>query len=374
MINPDYKKLAGILVNYSVSLQKGEKVLIEATDSPEGLIQAVVDEVISAGGIPFIDIKSMRIQRTLLINAEKNAIKAIAECELDRMKKMDAWIGIRGALNSKELSDVPPDKMKLYSTCWLKPVHFEERVNNTKWVVLRAPTPGFAQDAKMSTEAFEEYYFNVCTKINWEKASVAMDALVELMNRTDAVHIKGNNTDLNFSIKDIPAVKCDGHYNIPDLEVFTAPVKNSVNGFINYNVPSSYNGFTFENIRLEFKDGKIIKAEANDTARINKIFDSDEGARFIGEFALGLHPLINKPIDDILFDEKINGSFHFTPGGAYENEADNGNRSSVHWDLVCIQTPDYGGGEIYFDGNLIRKDGRFVIKELENLNPENLVC
>ena len=374
MINPDYKKLAGILVNYSVSLRKGEKVLIEATDSPEELIQAVVDEVISAGGIPFIDIKSMRIQRTLLINGEKNAIKAIAECELDRMKKMDAWIGIRGALNSKELSDVPPDKMKLYSTCWLKPVHFEERVNNTKWVVLRAPTPGFAQDAKMSTEAFEEYYFNVCTKINWEKASAAMDALVELMNRTDAVLIKGNNTDLNFSIKDIPAVKCDGHYNIPDLEVFTAPVKNSVNGFINYNAPSSYNGFTFENIRLEFKDGKIIKAEANDTARINKIFDSDEGARFIGEFALGLHPLINKPIDDILFDEKINGSFHFTPGGAYENEADNGNRSSVHWDLVCIQTPDYGGGEIYFDGNLIRKDGRFVIKELENLNPENLVC
>jgi aminopeptidase len=374
MICQDYKKLAEVLVQYSVSLKKGEKVLIEAIDSPEELVHAVIEEVIAVNAVPVIDIKLMRLQRALLMKANEDGIKAIAESELNRMKQMDAWIGIRGAINSKQLVDIPSKKMELYNTHWLKPVHFEERVNNTKWVVLRAPTPSFAQDAKMSTEAFENYYFKVCTGINWERASKAMNPLVDLMNKTDLVQIKGAEVNLSFSIKNIPAVKCDGHYNIPDLEVFTAPVKNSVNGTIKYNAPSSYNGFTFENIKLEFKDGKIINAQANDTERINKIFDSDKGARFVGEFALGLHPLINNPIDDILFDEKINGSFHFTPGGAYENEADNGNRSSVHWDLVCIQTPEYGGGEIYFDGKLIRKNGRFVIKELENLNPENLVC
>jgi len=373
MISSRYQKLARVLVGYSTSLKKGEKVLIEAIDAPDELIQAVINEVLEVKAVPLVEIKRMSFQRTLLMNANEKSIQAIAECELDRMKKMDAWIGIRGALNSREFVDIPSKKIKSYNTHWLKPVHFEERVNNTKWVVLRAPTHSFAQDAKMSTEAFEEYYFNACTGIDWEKASKAMNPLVEIMNSTNMVRIKGPGTNLSFSIKDIPAVKCDGHYNIPDLEVFTAPVKTSVNGTISYNAPSSYNGFTFENIQLEFKDGKIIHATANNSEKIKKIFNSDQGAKYIGEFALGLHPLINKPMDDILFDEKINGSFHFTPGGAYENEADNGNRSSVHWDLVCVQTPPYGGGEIYFDGKLIRKDGRFVTKKLENLNPENLV-
>ncbi|MEW8976720.1 MAG: aminopeptidase, partial [Exiguobacterium sp.] len=237
-------------------------------------------------------------------------------------------------------------------------------------VVLRFPTASMAQLANQSTEAFEDFYFDVCT-LDYEKMGQAMEPLVDLMNRTDRVRLVGPGTDLSFSIKDIPAIKCAGNANIPDGEVFTAPVKDSVNGVISYNTPSPYQGFTFENVKLTFKDGKIIEATANDTDRINQVFDTDAGSRFVGEFAIGVNPFIQHPMKDILFDEKIDGSFHFTPGQAYE-EAYNGNDSSVHWDLVNIQRPDYGGGEIWFDDVLIRKDGRFVLPELEVLNPENL--
>jgi aminopeptidase len=198
-----------------------------------------------------------------------------------------------------------------------------------------------------------------------------MDPLKELMEKTDQVHILGPGTDLTFSIKGMSAIKCDGHVNIPDGEIFSAPLRESVNGRISYNTPSLYQGFTYENIVLEFKDGKIVKASSSDTARIEAVFNTDEGARYIGEFALGVNPYIQKPMKDTLFDEKIDGSFHFTPGVCYD-ECNNGNKSAIHWDLVCIQRPDYGGGEIYFDKTLVRKDGRFVLSELEVLNPENL--
>ena len=202
--------------------------------------------------------------------------------------------------------------------------------------------------------------------------SKAMDKLVDLMNKTDKVRLVSKDTDISFSIKDIPAIKCAGEMNIPDGEVYTAPVKDSVNGVITYNTPSLHSGFTYENIQLTFKDGKIIKATANNTEKINEVFDIDEGARFVGEFAIGVNPYILEPMKDTLFDEKITGSIHFTPGACYE-DAPNGNDSALHWDLVLIQRPEYGGGEIYFDDVLIRKDGIFVLDELKCLNPENLI-
>jgi len=244
------------------------------------------------------------------------------------------------------------------------------RVNNTKWVLLRYPNAAMAQLAGMSRAAFEDYYFDVCC-LDYAKMSKAMDSLVARLDNTSVVRITGPGTDLEFSIKGIGAVKCDGDRNIPDGEIYTAPVKDSVNGVLSVNTPSEEQGFTYENIRFEFKDGRIVNATANDTKRINELLDTDEGARYIGEFAFGVNPYILKPMKDTLFDEKISGSFHFTPGNAYE-EADNGNRSAVHWDLVTIQREDYGGGEIYFDGELIRKDGIFVPEDLLCLNPENL--
>ena len=190
---------------------------------------------------------------------------------------------------------------------------------------------------------------------------------------TDSVRIVGENTDLRFSIKGMPAIPCGGQYNIPDGEIFTAPVRGSVEGYVSYNAPTVYNGVSFDGVRLEFSKGKIVKAAAaGNASKLAEILNSDEGARYISEFAMGFNPYVKTPMRDILFDEKISGSFHFTPGQAYE-EADNGNRSRIHWDLVCIQTPEYGGGEIYFDGRLVRKDGLFIGDGIEKLNPEYLL-
>lgn len=304
------------------------------------------------------------------MGANEDQINETAELEAARMKKMHAYIGIRGPLNSSDWADVPAEKMSIYQRIWSKKVHSEIRVPNTKWCVMRYPSPSMAQMAGMSTEQFEDFYFNVCN-LDYSKMADAMVPLAHLMEKTDKVRITGKGTDLSFSIKGLPAIKCAGNANIPDGEVYSAPVKNSVNGYITYNTPAEYQGFTYENIRLEFKDGKIIQATANDTQRINQVFDTDEGARYVGEFAIGVNPYILKAMKDTLFDEKIMGSFHFTPGNSYD-ECNNLNKSAIHWDLVCIQTPEYGGGEIWFDDVLIRKDGRFVLKELDVLNPENL--
>ncbi|MEK3991516.1 aminopeptidase [Robertmurraya sp. FSL R5-0851] len=362
--------LAKNLINYSVKLQPGEKVLIENFGLQRELVTALVKEAYAAGGHPFVLLKDQQVDRALLLGAREDQFNLMADFEANVMSQMDAYIGLRSGDNINEHADVPDDKMKIHGSTIGKKVHRDIRVPKTKWVVLRYPNSSMAQLAKMSTEGFEDFYFNVCN-LDYGKMDHAMNVLVELMNKTDKVRITGPGTDLSFSIKDIPAIKCSGQMNIPDGEVYTAPVRDSVNGVITYNTPSPYQGFTFENVKLTFKDGKIVEATANDTERINRIFDTDEGARFVGEFAIGVNPYILHPMQDILFDEKIDGSFHFTPGQCYD-DAFNGNHSNIHWDMVNIQRSDYGGGEMYFDDVLVRKDGRFVIKELEVLNPENL--
>jgi aminopeptidase len=368
--DPRIETLAKNLINYSIRLQKGEKVLIENFGLQRELVVALVKEAYAVGGYPFVSLKDHQVDRALIMDGKQEQYQMIADFEADVMRRMDAYIGLRSGNNINEFADIPDEQLKLQGQTVGQKVHREIRVPKTRWVVLRYPTSSMAQLAKMSTEQFEDFYFDVCN-LDYSKMDEAMDPLVELMNKTDKVRLTGKGTDLTFSIKDIPAIKCSGQMNIPDGEVYTAPVRDSVNGQITYNTPSPYNGFTFENVQLTFKDGKIIEASANNTERINKIFDTDEGARFIGEFAIGVNPFISHPMQDILFDEKIDGSFHFTPGQAYD-DAYNGNNSNIHWDMVMIQRPEYGGGEIYFDDVLIRKDGRFVIPELEALNPENL--
>ena len=364
-------ELAKTLINYSVRLKPGENILIETIGSELPLAKALIREAYLAGGVPYLTIKNNELLRELLSSANVEQIKKMAEYEIARMKDMQAYIGLRVGENVSEMSAVPSDKMKIYGEHYGKPLHSDQRVKHTKWCVLRYPNHSMAQLAGMATDVFEDFYFKVCN-LDYSKMSVAMDSLVEYMEKTDKVRITGKDTDLSFSMKGLPAIKCDGQLNIPDGEVFSAPVKDSVNGFITYNSPAVYQGVTFENIRLEFENGKIIKATANDTERINKIFDTDAGARFVGEFAIGVNPFIDKPMKDTLFDEKIKGSMHFTPGCCYD-ECNNGNKSSIHWDLVFIQRPEYGGGEIWFDDVLIRKDGIFVVEELKCLNPENLI-
>lgn len=368
------EKLAYNLVNYSCRLKKGENVLIKVYGEGEerSLVMAIIQEVYKVGANPFVWNHDPQIMRELLKKCNDEQIKTWAESDLMLMKKMDAYIGLWGGNNNAENSSIKEENYKIYEKLYLDPVHMHQRVKNTKWVVLNYPTSSMAQQASMSTDEFEDFYFKVCN-LDYSKMDKAMDNLVSLMNKTDKVKIIGEGTNLEFSIKNIPAIKCAGIMNIPDGEVFTAPVRDSINGVLSYNTPSLYSdGFTYENIKLEFKNGKIVNASANDNERINKIFDTDEGARYIGEFAIGVNPYITKPMKDTLFDEKIMGSFHFTPGACYD-EAPNGNKSTIHWDLVCIQTKEYGGGEMYFDDVLIRKDGIFVIDELKCLNPENLI-
>jgi aminopeptidase len=369
MSDPRIHKLADVLISHSLRLQPGERVLIETYDIPDVFITALIDRVVQAGAIPFAETKSNRVLRKLYQNATDDMMARWAGWELSRMQQMDAYIGARGSQNALELSDVPADRMSEYQKHLWRTVH-GHRVAKTKWVVLRYPSPAFAQAAGMSTEAFEDFYFDVCT-LDYAKMDRAQQPLRERMLQTDKVRLTGRGTDLTFSIKNIGAVICSGARNIPDGECYSCPVKDSVNGVIHYNTPTLYNGARFEDIRLVFKEGKIVEATGSDTARLNAILDTDAGARYIGEFAIGFNPYITRPMLDVLFDEKIAGSFHFTPGQAYES-ADNGNRSAVHWDMVFIQTPEQGGGEIWFDDTLIRKDGLFVPADLHGLNPDNL--
>ena len=359
-----FDKLAKLLVEYSIRLKRNENVLIEAFDTPDEMTIALIRAARKVGGVPFVQTYHARVNRALALEASDRQLNLLASHELTRMKRMDAYIAVRGSNNITELSDVPVEKMKSLAKK-MRPVQ-DQRVKKTKWVVLRWPTSSMAQLAGMSTEAFEDFYFDVCT-LDYGKLLPGMKALKRLMEKTDRVEIKGPGTDLRFSIKGIPAVICGGDRNIPDGEVFSCPVRDSVQGNVTFNAPSIYQGIGFDGIRLEFKDGKIVNATSNETKKLNKILDSDPGARYIGEFSLGFNPRVLQPMRDILFDEKIAGSFHFTPGQAYD-EADNGNRSQVHWDMVSIQRPEYGGGEIYFDGKLIRRDGEFLPKQLRSLN------
>ena len=363
------KKLSDILVNYSCKVKKGDKVMISYEgEACKHLVRQIIKDVYTVGGLPYAEIRDSSVNREILLGCEASQIEFMNDYLLAQMKGMDAYIAVRGGQNTSELSDVPQERLNIYNK-GLRPV-LDYRVNHTKWVVLRYPNYAMAQLANTSLEAFEEFFFNVCT-LDYDKMSKAMDPLVDLMNKTDKVRITGPGTDLVFSIKDIPAIKCDGDKNIPDGEVYTAPVRESMNGVISYNTPSEEQGFTFENIVFEVKDGRIIKAAANNEQRINKYLDTDPDARYFGEFAIGINPYILYPMKDTLFDEKISGSIHLTPGSAYE-DAFNGNKSSIHWDLVLIQREDYGGGEIWFDDILIRKDGIFTLPTLEALNPDDL--
>jgi len=365
MKDPRNDKLADVLINHSCEVKKGDQVYIalkgnEALELGKVLIRKVTE----AGAIPFWYYNDESLMRQFMLRFNKEQLKKYAAFHLSMVKKTDCYISVAGSNNSFDLADIPPEQMKMFKEIFWKPVFGDQIIKKARWVGLRFPNNAMAQLAKKPQEIFEDFFYDVCT-INYKKMSRAMDPLVRLMEKTDKVHIKGKGTDLTFSIKGINVIKCGGRHNIPDGEVFTAPVKNSINGVITYNTPSLYEGTVFDGIRFEFKDGKIVKANATQNEdKMNKILDIDKGARYIGEFALGVNPMIKEPMLDTLFDEKIDGSFHLTPGRSYD-DAPNGNTSAIHWDLVCIQRKDYGGGEIWFDDKLIRKDGKFVIPALK---------
>jgi aminopeptidase len=366
MADPREQKLAELLVTYSVQLQRGESCLINAVDIPTTMTEALIKAVYKAGGYPVVNLWNQRLERAMCEYATVESLTKWADVDTYRMKQMDAFIGIRGIANVRELATIG-EKANLASTYYNTPVHMKTRLPHTKWVVLRYPTEVMAMQAGMGTVEFEEFFYTVCTQVDYSAMAEAMAQAKTFLDTVDQVHIKARNTDLSFSIKNMPWIPCAGRMNIPDGEIYSCPVRDSVNGTITYNTESTYHGHCFKDVSFTFKDGRIIEAHADDDALLNAVLDIDEGARYIGEFALGCNPGIIKPMDNTLFDEKIFGSIHFTPGNAYE-DCDNTNRSAVHWDLVQIQRPEYGGGEMYFDGVLVRKDGVFVHPSLTCLN------
>ena len=371
MTDPRFHELARQLVHRSTKVGSGDKLLIEAIDVPRLFVEALIETCYEAGGIPFVQLRDQSIWRAALSRATATQLETLASVDAKLMKQMDAYIGVRGSHNVSEWSDIPKEQIQLYEELYAKPVHFDIRVRETRWCILRWPTSAMAQLAQMPTRAFEDFYFRVCT-LDYSKMEEAAKALVARMERTDRVRLVAPGTDLHFSIRGIPAIPCTGEMNIPDGEVFTAPVKDSVRGTIQFNTPTIYQGHTHEQVRLVFEQGRVVDASSSDTAHLEQVLDTDEGSRFVGEFAIGFNPHITKPMKDILFDEKIAGSIHFTPGQAYE-EADNGNRSKIHWDLVLCMGAGDGGGEIWFDDELIRKDGVFLTGDLIPLNAEHLV-
>ena len=372
MLDPRVTRLAELMANHSLHLTKDDKVLLHAFDIPEEAAAEYVRVLRGTGAQVVTRLENSRVRRQMLLGMDEANAGTIADIELHEMKHMTCYEALRGGANYAEANDVPGETMKMWQRVYAQPVVFGQRVPNTRWVVTRWPSPGMAQQASMSTDAFEDFYFRVCT-VDYAKMAEACKPLADLMNKTDRVHIKGPGTDLTFSIKDIGAVPCCGEANIPDGECFSCPVRDSVNGEITYNTVSLYQGTEYNDIRYVCKDGKIVEASAGaNTAKLNEILDTDEGARYFGEFAIGFNPDVLHPMKDTLFDEKIAGSFHLTPGNAYPPPGGNGNKSAIHWDTVLIQRPDYGGGEIWFDGVLIRKDGLFVPENLQGLNPDRL--
>jgi len=362
-------KMAEVLVGYSVALRPGETVYVEAFDVPTPVLEALLEQIHRADAIPLISQKSFRLLRKCLLYASGESMRSAGHIELERMKKADAYIGIKAPVNITEYADIPALQWDLYHRFWWEPVHIKRRLSQTRWVTLRWPTAAMAQQAGMSTESFEDLYFKSCT-MDYQALSIAMEPLRRLMEKTGKVHITGPGTDISFSIKGIPAIKCDGHLNLPDGEVSTAPVMGSTEGEISFNVPMTYQGNVLNHITLEFHQGNVVNFSASDNQTLDSILAVDQGARCVGEFALGVNPIIRRPMHDILFDEKISGSLHLALGNAYP-QADNGNRSRIHADMVLLQNPGWGGGTVYFDGVQISKDGKFVIEELNSLNPDS---
>lgn len=360
------KELASLIVNYSIRVEKDEKVLI-TTQSMETreFISYLIDEIYKNGGVPCLKINDPILGAKLTEGNNDARIKLLKKIQENEVELFDSFINIRYATNDYENKNASGEMSKKLSQALLP--SSDVRVNQRKWVLLNYPSLLDSYKAKMTSREFMKFALNVMT-VNYEEMGKLIKPLKKLMDKTDKVRIVSPGTDLTFSIKGMGSIPCVGEMNIPDGELYSAPVKTSVNGTITYNTPSPYQGRVYNHVSLEFKDGKIIHATCDeDNEKLNEIFDTDEGARYVGEFSLGFNPEILYPMGDILYDEKILGSIHFTPGQAYK-DCYNGNDSGIHWDMVLIQREDYGGGEIYFDDVLIRKNGMFVLDELKPLN------
>ena len=367
MLNdPRLNATAKIIARHALDVQPGHRVLVDALDDCEDFIIAVVDAIKAAGGLPFLQHEALRVRRAWLIGATREQLDMWFEHSLSIRKDMDRVLMIRGQDNWSELSDVPPETLRYFGGRHIR-LGKEGRKAGGKSTIIRYPSRSLAQQRSMSTDAFTELFFKVCA-MNFKILHREMEPLKAALDSAKQVRIVAPDTDLSFSIDGIDCNISAGTWNIPDGETAMGVVRESANGRIAYNIPSSHQGLVFRDIALTLRDGKVVRVEADEREKMEEILDTDEGARYIGEFAIGVNPYLRHYMIDTLFDEKMAGSLHFTPGGT-DSE---GTLSWVHWDIVQSHLPHYGGGEIYLDGRLWRKDGLFVDQAMERLNPDAL--
>lgn len=364
------KMLAKRLVEYSCNIQTNEKVLISYSDTPTTFVEILIEEIYKRNATPIIYRLDRILKRRILKNGTARSFEYFKQIVSPIMQSVDAVILIGGSYNDYELSDIDGSILRDFHTIYTEPIHFKIRCSK-KWVLLRYPTPSFAQSSRKSSEEFYKFFFDVCT-LDYSKLNEKMTPLKELMEKTDNVKIITPTTNLSFSIKGMPAIKCSGECNIPDGEIYTAPIKDSVQGYIQFNIPAIDNGIEFNNIKLTFSNGKIVDFQCNNNEKLREILDTDEGSRYLGEFAFGLNPYCTEPIKDILFDEKMCSSIHLAIGSSYD-DCFNGNKSAIHLDLIQSHKSEYGGGQIYFDDKLIFKNGLFICPNLVDLNPKKLI-
>jgi aminopeptidase len=366
--------LAERMVNYSLKLQRGERAMIAAGHSAMPLVKVFAAECLKVGAIPFTYFMDEELTRLFLSSLPQDNDALLNESiatYVDPINRMMDGVEAVVVIRSKE-TDTPyagTTGKTLMAYQQQFGLLFHRFTNEKKWIVLDWPTPLQARKARISYQAFYKFVMDV-SLVDYAALHQAALPAKAVLDAADRIHITGPGTDLYFSKKGINTIIGAAANSYPDGELYTAPVKDSVEGYVTFTVPSNYMGQTFHGVRLELEQGKIVKATCKKGSQeaLNAILQTDEGASYIGEFALGINPDIRQPMNDIHYDEKIAGSFHFTPGNCY-NDAYNGNRSAIHWDQVCMQDPAHGGGEIWLDGQLLRKDGVFVMDIFKALNP-----
>ncbi|MDF2520141.1 MAG: hypothetical protein K0R84_769 [Clostridia bacterium] len=347
------EKLASVLLNHSLKVKAGENLVIRAYYNAKPLVDEVYKQGIKAGLNVFTHVLISEHTKFFMENATEKQFENVNKFLEAAYEQADAFVVIEAPDNVKHLSKVSSEKNMRHNKAASPLI---KKITNKRWVMTNFPTHSFAQEADMSLEEYEDMLFDA-TLVDYKQMDREMDKVVEIFDKAETIRIVGKDTDLTFSIKDRKGIKCSGANNIPDGEVFYAPVTNSANGHIYYEFPAIKYGIQVDGIRLEFKDGKVVKATADKNEEfLNKMLDSDEGARYLGEFGIGMNLGIQKFIKNILFDEKIGGTIHLAVGNAYE-ESGGDNRSVVHWDMIKELRVD---GEIYADGKLVQKNGSFI--------------
>lgn len=367
MADPRLQKLAAVLVEYSVGVRPGDKVVIDTSPLAEPLIKQVYAKVLQAGGHPITQVHIPGLDEVMLKQGSDDQLRHVPEPVRIVTETYDVRISLVADQNTKALSNVDPQRMVVMRqarTELMKTFMRRSAAKELRWTVALFPTHAHAQDADMSLDEYEDFVYGACLPDlddpvgYWKRFSVWQQGIVDWLKGKERVEVTGPDTELSLSISGRDFENCDGHFNMPDGEVFTGPVEDSVEGHVHFTYPAIYGGREVTGVRLWFEKGKVIKASAEKNEEfLLRTLNTDEGARYVGEFAIGTNRGITRFTGEILFDEKMNGSFHMALGAGYP-ETGSKNESAIHWDVICDLRQ---GGEIRVDGRPFYRDGRFLI-------------